>query len=84
MDTINTAITNWTTLSNTPIDWSLDGGVVWLLMMVAGTAVSIGIAAVTEARTERRRRRQALYRRAEQSLQVRRRILEQDGFYESF
>ena len=84
MDTINTIISNWTTLSNTPIDWSLDGGVVWLLMMVAGTAVSIGIAAVTEARTERRRRRQALYRRAEQSLQVRRRILEQDGFYESF
>ena len=84
MDTINTIISNWTTLSNTPIDWSLDGGVVWLLMMVAGTAVSIGIAAVTEARTERRRRRQALYRRAEQSFQVRRRILEQDGFYESF
>ena len=84
MDTINTIISNWTTLSNTPIDWSLDGGVVWLLMMVAGTAVSIGIAAVTEARTERRRRRQSLYRRAEQSLQVRRRIIEQDGFYESF
>ena len=84
MDTINTAITNWTTLSNTPIDWSLDGGVVWLLAMVTVTAVIIGLAAVTEARTERRRRRQALYRRAEQSFQVRRRILEQDGFYESF
>ena len=42
MDTINTVITNWTTLSNTPIDWSLDGGVVWLLMMVAGTAVTVG------------------------------------------
>jgi hypothetical protein len=84
MDTINTVITNWTTLSNTPIDWSLNGGVVWFLMMVAGMAVIIGLAIVTEARTERRRRRQALYRRAEQSLQVRRRILEQDGFYESF
>ncbi len=84
MDTINTAITNWTTLSNTPIDWSLDGGVVWLLAMVTVAAVIIGFAAVTEARTERRRRRQALYRRAEQSFQVRRRILEQDGFYESF
>ena len=84
MDTINTAITNWTTLSNTPIDWSLDGGVVWLLAMVTVTAVIIGLAAVTEARTERRRRRQALYRRAEQSFQVRRRILEQDGFFESF
>jgi hypothetical protein len=53
-------------------------------MMVAGTSVIIGFAIVTEARTERRRRRQALYRRAEQSLQVRRRILDQDGFYESF
>ena len=84
MDTINTAITNWTTLSNTPIDWSLDGGVVWLLAMVTVAAVIIGFAAVTEARTERRRRRQALYRRAEQSFQVRRRILEQDGFFESF
>ena len=84
MDTINNAITNWTKLSNTPIDWSLDGGMVWLLAMAAGTAVIIGLAAVTEARTERRRRRQALYRRAEQSFQVRRRILEQDGFYESF
>jgi len=84
MDTINTVITNWTTLSNTPIDWSLDGGVVWFLAMVTVAAVIIGLAAITEARTERRRRRQALYRRAEQSLQVRRRILEQDGFYESF
>ena len=84
MDTINTVITNWTALSNTPIDWSLDGGVVWFLAMVTVAAVIIGLAAITEARTERRRRRQALYRRAEQSLQVRRRILEQDGFYESF
>ena len=84
MDSIDTIIANWTTLSNTPIDWSLNGGVVWFLMMVAGMAVIIGLAIVTEARTERRRRRQALYRRAEQSLQVRRRILDQDGFYESF
>ncbi len=84
MDSIDTIIANWTTLSNTPIDWSLNGGVVWLLMMVAGTSVIIGFAIVTEARTERRRRRQALYRRAEQSLQVRRWILDQDGFYESF
>jgi hypothetical protein len=84
MDTINTIISNWTALSNTPIDWSLDAGPIWLVMMTVGVTVIIGLAAVTEARTERRRRRQALYRRAEQSLQVRRRILEQDGFYESF
>jgi hypothetical protein len=53
-------------------------------MMTLGATVIMGIAIVTEARTERRRRRQALYRRAEQSLQVRRRILDQDGYFESF
>jgi hypothetical protein len=84
MDTINTVIANWTALSNTPIDWSLNGGMVWLLMMVTGVALTLGTMATLEARTERRRRRQALYRRAEASLQVRRRILDQDGFYESF
>jgi hypothetical protein len=84
MDTINNAIANWTALSNTPIDWSLNGGVVWFLAMAAVAVGTIGCAAVTEARTERRRRRQALYRRAEQSLQVRRRILDQDGYFESF
>ena len=84
MDTINTIITNAQTLSEAPIDWSLTAGPIWLVMMTLGATVIMGIAIVTEARTERRRRRQALYRRAEQSLQVRRRILEQDGFYESF
>jgi hypothetical protein len=84
MDTINTIIKNAQTLSQAEVNWSLDAGLIWLVMMMVGVAVIAIAAWVSEARTERRRRRQSLYRRAEQSLQVRRRILDQDGFYESF
>jgi hypothetical protein len=32
-DSLDTISTNWTSLSNTPIDWSGTGGVPWLLGM---------------------------------------------------
>jgi len=84
MDSIDTIMMNFGRLSNTPIDWSLNGGMIWLTGMTVFMALYIAALGFLEARKERRRRRQALYRRAEQSLQVRRRILDQNGYFESF
>jgi hypothetical protein len=65
MDTINTIITNAQTLSNVPINWSLDAGPIWLVGMVAGWLALSVVFGVQEVRRERRMARQALYRRAE-------------------
>jgi hypothetical protein len=65
METIDTIITNAQTLANAPINWSLDAGPIWLVMMVLGSTVVMGIAWVEEAKRERRNARLALYRRAE-------------------
>ena len=45
MDTINTIITNWNTLSNANIDWSLDAGPIWLVMMAFGSLATMAIGA---------------------------------------
>jgi hypothetical protein len=65
MDTINTIIANAQTLSNVPINWSLDAGPIWLVGMVAGWLALSVVFGVQEVRRERRMARQALYRRAE-------------------
>ncbi len=65
METIDTIITNWTALSNTPIDWSLNGGMIWLTGMMIGLAFLTIRWTVQEAREDRRVARQALYRHAE-------------------
>ena len=65
MDTINTIITNAQTLSQAEVNWSLDAGPIWLVMMTLGATVIMGIAWVEEAKRDRRNARLALYRRAE-------------------
>ncbi len=45
MDTINTIITNAQTLSNANIDWSLDAGPIWLVMMAFGSLATMAIGA---------------------------------------
>ena len=65
MDTINTIIANYNSLSQVPINWSLDAGPIWLVGMVAGWLVLSVVFGVQEVRRERRVARQALYRRAE-------------------
>ena len=65
MDTINTIIANYNSLSQVPINWSLDAGPIWLVGMVAGWLVLSVVFGVQEVRRERRMARQALYRRAE-------------------
>ena len=45
MDTINTIITTAQTLSNANIDWSLDAGPIWLVMMMVGVTVIMSIGA---------------------------------------
>ena len=65
MDTINTIIANYNSLSQVPINWSLDAGPIWLVGLVAGWLVLSVVFGVQEVRRERRMARQALYRRAE-------------------
>lgn len=65
MDTINTIIANYNSLSRVPINWSLDAGPIWLVGLVAGWMVLSVVFGVQEVRRERRMARQALYRRAE-------------------
>ena len=65
MDTINTIIANYNSLSQVPINWSLDAGLIWLVGLVAGWMVLSVVFGVQEVRRERRMARQALYRRAE-------------------
>jgi len=47
MDTINTIITNTQTLANANINWSLDAGPIWLVIMVVGSLATMAIAART-------------------------------------
>ena len=65
MDTINTIIANYNSLSQVPINWSLDAGPIWLVGLMAGWLVLSVVFGVQEVRRERRMARQALYRRAE-------------------
>ena len=65
MDTINTIIANYNSLSQVPINWSLDAGPIWLVGLMAGWLVLSVVFGVQEVRRERRVARQALYRRAE-------------------
>ena len=65
MDTINTIIANYNSLSQVPINWSLDAGPIWLVGLVAGWLALSVVFGVQEVRRERRVARQALYRRAE-------------------
>ena len=83
MDTINTVIANAQTLSSVPINWSLDAGPIWLVMMMVGVAVIVIAAGVSEARRDRQVVRQALYRRAEYVGYVRNLKRSFDGFQET-
>ena len=65
MDTIDTIIANYNSLSQVPVNWSLDAGPIWLVGLVAGWMVLSVVFGVQEVRRERRMARQALYRRAE-------------------
>ena len=65
METINTIITNAQTLSHAHIDWSPNGGMLWLTsFMVIGLVFVAGLV-VHDARQTRRQARAALYRQAE-------------------
>ncbi len=65
MDSIDTIIANWTHLSNTPIDWSLNGGMIWLTGMTVFMVLYIAACVLSEVRKERQAARKALYREAE-------------------
>lgn len=83
MDTINTIIANAQTLSSVPINWSLDAGPIWLVMMMVGVVTIAVMAGVSEARQERQEARQALYRKAHAKANIRLNRLERQGFQET-
>ena len=83
MDTINTIITNAQTLSQVPINWSLDAGPIWLAFMTVCFVVGTVAFGVSEARRDRQLFRQALYRRAEYVGYVRNLKRSFDGFQET-
>lgn len=82
MDTINTIITNARTLSNAPIDWSPTAGPIWLVGMMAGMAVLVVCAWVSEVRRERAQVRQDLYEQARVRALIRRNRMERHGYEE--
>ena len=83
METIDTIITNWTALSNTPIDWSPHGGMLWLTGMAIVMAFLTIRWTVQEAREDRRVARKALYRHAEYVGYIRSQYKSYTGFSES-
>ena len=82
MDTINTIIKNAQTLSQAEVNWSLDAGPIWLVMMMVGVAVIAIAAWVSEARQERRLARQELYRKAHAKANIRLNRMDRQGFQE--
>jgi len=82
MDTINTIIKNAQALSQAEVNWSLDAGLIWLVMMMVGVAVIAIAAWVSEARQERRLARQELYRKAHAKANIRLNRMERQGFQE--
>ena len=82
MDTINTIITNAHTLSQANINWSLDAGPIWLVMMTVGVVTIMVMAGVSEARQERQEARQALYRKAHAKANIRLNRMERQGYQE--
>ena len=71
METINTIITNFQTLSHTDIDWSPTGGMLWLTSFMVISLVFVVALVVHDARQTRRQVRLALYREAEYAGYVR-------------
>jgi hypothetical protein len=83
MDTINTVIANAQSLSSVPVNWSLDAGPIWLVMMMVGVVTIAVMAGVSEARQKRQEARQALYRKAHAEANIRLNRLERQGFQET-
>ena len=83
METINTIITNFQTLSHAHIDWSLDAGPIGLVGMMVGVAIIMIAAWVSEARQERRLARQAIYRQAHAKANIRLNRMDRQGFQET-
>ena len=82
MDTIDTIIANYNSLSQVPVNWSLDAGPIWLVGLVAGWMVLSVVFGVQEVRRERRMARQALYRKAMAKANIRLNRMERQGFQE--
>ena len=66
MELIDTIYANWLRFDQGPaVDWSLDGGPIWLLGATVGTLLLLALWGHQAAQEDRWRARQLLYRRAE-------------------
>ena len=79
MDPVNTIIKIWTSLSNAPIDWSMDGGMIWLTGMSIIVAIYVTLMITVESRRQNRRE---IYARAEHAANLRRRYMSERGYIE--
>ena len=82
METIDTIITTARSFASAPIDWSPAAGPIWLAGMMAGMAVLMVCAWVSEVRRERAQVRQDLYEQARVRALIRRNRMERHGYEE--
>lgn len=64
-DLINTVTTNFIAIWDAPKDWSVNGGLSWLVFYGVACLVGFAVVCIRETQKERREARQALYRDAE-------------------
>jgi hypothetical protein len=83
METLNTIATNWTTLSNSTIDWSPTAGPIWLLGMTIVMAVYGVAALVYISRQEAATRRKEAYLAAQKVAARRRNLMETQGYIDT-
>jgi hypothetical protein len=65
METLNTIAANWTTLSNSTVDWSPTAGPIWLLGTTIIMALYFAAWAILENRREKAAARQLAYAEAQ-------------------
>jgi cbb3-type cytochrome oxidase subunit 3 len=82
METLNTITTNWNTLSDTPIDWSMNGGMVWLTFYVTVCFIGVVVFSYKEEEAERNARKSRIYRAAEESARIHLRMKSEKGYLE--
>ena len=83
METLNTITTNWTTLSNAPIDWSMTGGMIWFTGTAIVMAVYSAFALFHISRQEAAGRRKETYLAAQKVAARRRNLMETQGYIDT-
>jgi hypothetical protein len=83
METLNTIAANWTTLSNSTIDWSPTAGPIWLLGTTIVMAVYGAVALTHISRQEAAERRKETYLAAQKVAARRLHLMETQGYVDT-